>query len=63
MIGNIVRGTMFALAGTFFVGVAESTYRHYYRRYADEEDLRQSGPIQEVVIVKDETKKTRGKKK
>ncbi len=63
MIGSIARGTMFALAGTFFVGVAESTYRHYYRRYADEDDLLQKGPIQDIINLKDETKKTRGKKK
>ena len=48
----------------FVAGVAHSSYRHYFRRYADEEDLRnKDGSVQEVVIVDDETKKSRRGKK
>mgnify|MGYP001296919172 CR=1 FL=1 len=54
-------GTTMALA-SFVAGVAHSSYRHYYTRYADEEDRLSEGTIQEVSIVKDETKKSRGKK-
>ena len=63
MIGRMVTGTMFVLVGGFVAGVATSSYRHYYRRYAEDEDLRQKGEIQEVVIVADETKKSRRSKK
>jgi hypothetical protein len=44
------------------VGVAVSSFRHYYHRFADEEDLRMIEQ-REVVIVEDKNKKTRGKKK
>jgi len=54
-------GTTMALA-SFVAGVAHSSYRHYYTRYADEEDRLSEGTIQEVSIVKDETKKSGGKK-
>ena len=49
-----------ALTG-FFAGVAESSFRHYQRKYSESEDLK-SGDVQEVVIIEDETKKTGGKK-
>ena len=54
-------GTTMALA-SFVAGVAHSSYRHYYTRYADEEDRLSEGTIQEVSIVKDETKRSGGKK-
>jgi hypothetical protein len=44
------------------VGVAVSSFRHYYHRFADEEDLKMIDQ-REVVIVDDLTKKTRGRKK
>ena len=65
MIGNIGKmftGTMLALVGGTVLGMVDSSFRHYYKRYADLEDLRQKGPVQEVVIIEDETKKGRGKK-
>ena len=49
-----------ALTG-FFAGIAESSFRHYQRKYSDSEDLI-SGDVQEVVIIEDESKKSRGKK-
>ena len=63
MIARMVTGTMFVIVGGFVTGVATSSYRHYYRRYAEDEDLRQKGEVQEVVIVADETKKSRRSKK
>ena len=62
MLGRLMTLSMFALTGGFVAGVAQSSFRHYYRRYADEEDLRQAGEIVEVVIVQDETKKSRRSK-
>jgi hypothetical protein len=35
-------------------GVAVSTYKHYYERYADLEDLKNIG-VQEVVLVSETT--------
>ena len=65
MIGNIGKmfnGTVMALVGGAVIGIIDSSFRHYYRRYADLEDLRQKGPVQEVIIIEDETKTRRGKK-
>ena len=64
MIQNMFAGTVIAMASGFVLGVAHSSFRHYFHRYADEQDLRNyDGQIQEVVIVDDETKNKRGKKK
>ncbi|MDP7043048.1 MAG: hypothetical protein QF807_03425 [Candidatus Thalassarchaeaceae archaeon] len=64
MIQRMFAGTALAAASFFVAGVAHSSYRHYFRRYADEEDLRnKDGSVQEVVIVDDETKKSRRGKK
>jgi hypothetical protein len=52
--------TMFTTS--VMVGVAVSSFRHYYHRFADEEDLKMIDQ-REVVIVDDLTKKTRGRKK
>jgi len=64
MIGRMLTvaavGVSIVVVGTV-IGAADSSFRHYYRRFAEEEDLR-TNQVQEVVIVKDETKKTRGKK-
>jgi hypothetical protein len=50
------------MAGGYLVGVAHSSYRHYYNRYAADEDLRQRGSIQEVFVVGETKKPGRGKK-
>ena len=50
MIGRMVTRMMIVPIGGFVAGVATSSFRHYYRRYAEDEDLRQKGEIQEVVI-------------
>ena len=36
------------------IGVAVSTYKHYYEKYADLEDMKNIG-IQEVVLVSETT--------
>lgn len=51
MIGKII-GIM---ATTFVAGVAVSSFKHYYHRYADDKDLLLTDR-REVVIVEDKTK-------
>ena len=50
-----------AVAG-FVAGAATSGFKHYYQRFAEEEDM-SDGTIGKVIIVADETKTTRGRKK
>ena len=45
----------------FMIGVSHSAFKHYYKRFADTEDLN-DGTITQVTIVSDETKK-KGRKK
>ena len=61
MLGKMLIGIVGIIAVGFVVGVAHSGFKHYYEKYADEEDLSDAS-VQKVVIVKDETKKTRGRK-
>jgi len=63
MITRMLTTSVVMITCGFLVGVAHSSYRHYYRRYADAEDLCQTGPVQEVHIVGDETKTKGGRKK
>ncbi|MDC0340367.1 hypothetical protein OAM96_00225 [Candidatus Poseidoniaceae archaeon] len=62
MIGRLLTGGVMAMAGGYLIGVAHSSYRHYYNRYAADEDLRQRGSIQEVFVVGETKKPGRGKK-
>jgi len=62
MIGKTLVMTASGLLVGFVAGVGISSFKHYYKRYADPIDLRDV-PIQEVVIVEDETKKSRRNKK
>ena len=50
-IGRLLTGSALTMAGGYLIGVAHSSYRHYYNRYAADEDLRQRGSIQEVFVV------------
>ena len=43
------------------IGVSHSAFKHYYNRFAEEEDLN-DGTITQVSFVSDETKK-KGRKK
>ncbi len=62
MYANLLKIGIMSVALTgFFAGVAESSFRHYQRKYSESEDLK-SGDVQEVVIIEDETKKSGGKK-
>jgi hypothetical protein len=66
MIGRLLTGSALTMAGGYLIGVAHSSYRHYYNRYAADEDLRQRGSIQEVFVVggtETEIKTTRRGKK
>jgi hypothetical protein len=49
------------LMGGLMAGVAVSSFRHYYHRYADEEDLRMN-EYRKVIIIDDLSKKDRRKK-
>lgn len=57
ILGIAVMGTMVGFA----VGVSHASFKHYYRKFADEEDLLSTEVI-EVSVVEDKTKKSRRKK-
>jgi hypothetical protein len=64
MIGLMMRTTFVVGAMAYAVGVAESSWRHYFRRYTAEEDRLTTGLVQEVRIVDEpKEKKSRGGKK
>ena len=46
---------------SFVAGAAASGFKHYYNRFAEEEDMN-NGTVTMVEIVSDKTKKTRGRK-
>ena len=50
MIGRLFAATIAAGTVGLMLGVASSTFRHYYRKHAEFEDLKNDS-IQEVVIV------------
>ena len=48
----------------YAAGVMESSWRHYFHRYTNEQDRLTTGLIQEVKIIEEpKAKKTRGGKK
>ena len=61
MIDKMMFGVFGVTVAGFLVGIAHSGFKHYYDKYAEEEDLN-DGSVQKVIIVKDETKKTRRSK-
>ena len=52
---------MASLMSGLMAGVAVSSFRHYYHRYADQEDLRMN-EYRKVIIIDDLTKNNRRKK-
>lgn len=50
MIGRLFAATIAAGTVGLMLGVAHSTFRHYYRKHAEFEDLKNDS-IQEVVVV------------
>ena len=52
---------MAPLMSGLMAGVAVSSFRHYYHRYANQEDLRMN-EYREVIIIDDLTKNNRRKK-
>ena len=50
MIGRLFAATIAAGTVGLMLGVAQSTFRHYYRKHADFEDLK-TNTVQEVVVV------------
>jgi|TARA_B100000683_G_C12475170_1_gene549246 uncharacterized protein YgfB (UPF0149 family) len=64
MIGLMMRTTLVVGAMAYAVGVAESSWRHYFHRYTNEEDRMTTGLVQEVKIIEEpKAKKSRGGKK
>ena len=55
---NMIQNTLISMIAigltAMAAGVAVSTYKHYYERYADLEDLKNIG-VQEVVLVSETT--------
>jgi len=62
MIGKTLMLTISVAIAGFVAGAATSGFKHYYNRFAEDEDMN-NGTINKVIIVADETKKTRGGKK
>ena len=62
MIGKTLMLTISVAITGFVAGAATSGFKHYYNRFAEDEDMN-NGTINKVIIVADETKKTRGGKK
>ena len=55
---NMIQNTLVSMIGigiaSVVAGVAVSTYKHYYEKYAELEDMKNIG-IQEVVLVTETT--------
>ena len=59
-----MRTTMIVGAVAYATGVIESSWRHYFHRYTNEEDRLTTGLVQEVKMIEEpKVKKTRGGKK
>tara|TARA_B100002052_G_C15622320_1_gene480234 strand:- start:151 stop:360 length:210 start_codon:yes stop_codon:yes gene_type:complete len=63
MIGAIIRTTMAIAVTSYAVGVVHSSWKHYFGKYADEEDRTAAGLISEVKVIESKKTKTRGGKK
>lgn len=64
MIGIMMRTTLIVGAVAYATGVMESSWRHYFHRYTNEQDRMTTGLIQEVKVIEDQKiKKSRGGKK
>ena len=61
MIGRTLLLTVSVATSAFVAGAVTSGFKHYYQRFAEEEDMN-DGTVTMVEIVSDQTKKTRGKK-
>tara|TARA_B100001996_G_scaffold353410_1_gene314745 strand:+ start:481 stop:669 length:189 start_codon:yes stop_codon:yes gene_type:complete len=61
MIGRMLTMTLGVGVASFAVGASVSSFKHYYKRFADNEDLN-DGTVTQVAIVADNTKKSRGRK-
>lgn len=50
MIGRLFATTVAVGAAAIVVGITDSTFRHYFRKHAEFEDMK-TNTIQEVVVV------------
>ena len=62
MIGRTILITLAFAGSCFIAGAVHSSFKHYYARFAEEEDMN-DGTVTKVAIVSDETQSTRGRKK
>ena len=63
MIGAIMRTTLAVAVASYAVGVVHSSWKHYFVKYADEEDRTSTGLINEVKVIESKKTKSRGGKK
>ena len=64
MIGLMMRTTLVVGAVAYATGVMESSWRHYFHRYTNEQDRMTAGLIQEVKVIEEpKANKSRGGKK
>tara|TARA_Y100000589_G_scaffold156682_1_gene149256 strand:- start:10429 stop:10620 length:192 start_codon:yes stop_codon:yes gene_type:complete len=63
MIGAIIRTTLAVAVTSYAVGVVQSSWKHYFNKYADEEDRIAAGLINEVKVIENKKTKSRGGKK
>lgn len=64
MIGMMMKTTMIVGTALYATGVMESSWRHYFHRYTNDEDRFTTGLIQEVKVIEEpKVKKSRGGKK
>ena len=58
-----MRMTLAVAVANYAVGVAHSSWKHYFVRHSDEEDRINPGLITEVQIIESKKEKSRGRKK
>ena len=58
-----MRMTIAIAVANYAVGVAHSSWKHYFIRYSDEEDRINHGLITEVKLIESKKEKSRGRKK
>tara|TARA_B100001115_G_scaffold169751_1_gene150696 strand:+ start:150 stop:359 length:210 start_codon:yes stop_codon:yes gene_type:complete len=63
MIGAMIRTTIAIAVTSYAVGVVHSSWKHYFGKYADEEDRTAAGLITEVRVIESRKTKSRGGKK
>ena len=58
-----MRMTLAIAVANYAVGVAHSSWKHYFIKYSEEKDRINHGLITEVKVIESNLKKSRGRKK